>query len=311
MTANRIEKNLMQILSLKPDITAGPQPGREAEYGLSVHPLSASDEAEVWNFLSARPVHTVFIRGFIKENGLVNDLNRGKFYACRDAEGRLLGVALLGHITLIEAPTDAALRAFADHARGGPSIYMILGEQKKVEYFWGAYSSSGVEPRRERQQLLFVQECPPPVSEPFPELRLATTDDLRIVLPLYGELHCKESGVNPLEVDPEGFSRRWLRRIEQEQVWVWIEGERLIFNADVMSSTPDCIYLEGIYVAPEMRGKGYGLRCMSQLSRTLLARARSLCLLSDDQDLSANKFYRKAGYELAGCYKTIFLSWQN
>ena len=146
---------------------------------------------------------------------------------------------------------------------------------------------------------------------PTPELRLATSDDLDILLPLYGELHSKESGVNPLEVDPEGFGRRWLRRIEQKQVWVWIEGGDVIFNADVMCDTPDCIYLEGVYVAPDMRGNGLGLRCMSQLSQTLLARARSLCLLSDVENLAANRFYRKAGFETAGCYKSIFLSWKN
>jgi hypothetical protein len=188
---------------------------------------------------------------------------------------------------------------------------MILGEQQKVESFWDAYAAAGDEPRRQRRQLLFVQRCSPPIFEPVPRLRLATSEDLHVLLPLYGEMHDQESGVNPLKVDPEGFSRRWLRRIEQEQAWVWVEGERLIFNADVMCDTPDCIYLEGIYVAPELRGRGYGLRCMSQLSHTLLARTKSLCLLSDDENISANRFYRKAGYDVAGGYKTIFISWTN
>lgn len=292
-------------------MTAGLRSGPDAEALLSVQPLDNDDEMEVSDFLSARPVHTVFIKGFIRENGLVNDLNRGKFYACRDGEGRLLGVALLGHITLIETQADAALRALANYARGGPSIYMILGEQQKVECFWDSYSEGGDEPRQQRRELLFVQRCPPPILEPVPELRLATPDDLNTLLPFYGKMHSQESGVNPLEVDPTGFTQRWLRRIEQKQVWVWIEGEKLIFNADVMCDTRDCVYLEGIYVAPEARGKGYGRRCMSQLSHTLLARAKSLCLLSDDNNLQANAFYQKAGYEMAGYYKTIFLSWMN
>src|SRR5215213_409750 len=271
----------MQTISLGTDMTAGPQPGRETETGLSVHPLSAGDEAEVWEFLSARPIHTVFIKGLIKENGLVNDLNRGKFYACRDSEGRLLGVALLGHITLIETHFDAVLRAFANYARGAQPIYMILGEQEKAECFWDSYSASADGTCKQHRELLFVQHCPPPLSEPLPDLRLATPDDLHILLPFYGEMHCRESGVNPLEVDPEGFRQRWLRRIEQGHAWVWIEGENLMFNADILRDTPDCIYLEGIHVAPEIRGKGHGLRCMSQLSHILLARARSLCLLCD------------------------------
>ncbi|HKQ04400.1 MAG TPA: GNAT family N-acetyltransferase [Blastocatellia bacterium] len=301
----------MQSLFAKPNMVAGLQPGLATANALSVRALSASDEAEVWDFLSARPIHTVFMKGFIKQNGLVSDFNRGKFYGCRDMEGRLLGVALLGHITLIETRIDAALRAFANYARGGPSIYMILGEQEKVECFWDSYSAGAVEPRQQRRELLFVQEYPPPIFEPLPELRVATPDDLRILLPIYGQMHSQESGVNPLEVDPQGFSERWLRRIEQKQAWVWIKGEKLIFNADIMCDTPDCTYLEGIYVAPNMRGKGYGLRCMSHLSHMLLARARSLCLLCDDQNSAATNFFQKAGYDTAGYYKTIFLSWKS
>jgi predicted GNAT family acetyltransferase len=287
------------------------QPVWERENGVRVHLLFPEDETEVLDFLAGRPIHTVFIKGFIKENGLVNDFNRGRFYACRDAEGRLMGVALLGHVTLIETEIDTALRAFAEYARGVPSIYMVLGEQQKVESFWESYAAPGDEPRLRRRQLLFVQQRPPKMFESVAELRLATPDDLHILLPVYGEMHREESGVNPFEVDPEGFEQRWLRRIEKKQVWVWINGESLIFNADIMCDTRDCIYLEGIYVAPEMRRQGHGLRCMSQLSHTLLASGKSLCLLSDDRNLVADKFFRKAGYEMAGHYNTLFLSWKN
>src|SRR5688500_475042 len=79
---------------------------------VTVHPLTDEHKAEVLDFLSARPLHTVFLAGFIRDNGLVSLLNRGTFYAARGREGRLEGVALIGHATLIEARTDAALEAF-------------------------------------------------------------------------------------------------------------------------------------------------------------------------------------------------------
>ena len=290
------------------DVGAGLDSARETEAPLSVHELTQSDEVEVLDFLSPRPIHAVFIKGFIKENGLVNELNRGKFYGSRNSAGQLQGVALLGHITLIEARSDAATEAFARHARG-QSVYMILGEQQTVEFFWGFYRTNEDQPHQQQREILFVQHCPPPLLEQIPQIRLATSDDLNLLLPIYGKMHREEGGVNPLDVDPEGFSRRWMRRIGQKQVWVWIEGDKLIFNVDVMCDTPDCVYLEGIYVAPEMRGKGYGLKCMSQLSHTLRARTRSLCLLSRDDNLSAIEFYRKAGFEMAGYYKTIFMPW--
>jgi predicted GNAT family acetyltransferase len=116
-----------------------------------------------------------------------------------------------------------------------------------------------------------------------------------------------ESGLNPLEHDAEGFRLRTARRIEQGRVWVWIEGERLIFKVDIMSETSEMIYLEGVYVHPEERGKGYGLRCMSQMARHLLSRTGTLCLLVNEQNKDAQRFFFKAGYKLRSCYDTIFL----
>ncbi len=145
----------------------------------------------------------------------------------------------------------------------------------------------------------------------MPDLRLATVDDLEIVLPVNAYMVMAETGVNPMEADPAGFRRRWNRRIEQKRVWVWVKDDRLIFNADVMLETPDCIYLEGVYVSPEERGKGYGRRGLSQLSRHLMAQTKSLCLLVNEENVMAQNFYEKAGFRPTACYDTIFLHRQN
>src|SRR5215210_5465362 len=75
--------------------------------------LREEDRLEVLAFLAERPLHTVCLIGFIRDNGLVSPLNRGTFYGCRNSEGRLEGVALIGHATLIEARTRRASREFA------------------------------------------------------------------------------------------------------------------------------------------------------------------------------------------------------
>src|SRR5437773_1097318 len=79
----------------------------------TISELSTADEAEVFEFLSARMIHTVFMASLIRDNGLVSPHNRGSFYACRDRYGRLEGVALLGHATVVEARTEDALASFA------------------------------------------------------------------------------------------------------------------------------------------------------------------------------------------------------
>ena len=117
----------------------------------------------------------------------------------------------------------------------------------------------------------------------------------------------QESGINPLNADLAGFSSRCSRRIEQGRVWVWMEDGRLIFKADVISDTPEVIYMEGIYINPEVRSKGYGARCMSQLARVLLQRTDAISILVNQESQRALSFFDRIGFKLRSYYDTIFL----
>jgi predicted GNAT family acetyltransferase len=278
---------------------------------LTVTPLDGGHRQEVLDFLAERPLHTVIMSSFVRDNGLESPLNRGTFYACRDGEGRLEGVALIGHATLVEARTEEALAAFARLTRESQSGHVILGESERVGRFWDYYATGDESPRLLCREMLLEQRWPVAVREEVKGLRLATADDLELVMPVQAEMAHEESGVNPLERDPEGFRRRCARRIEMGRVWVWVEDGRLIFKAEIISETPEVIYVEGIWVNPSERGKGYGLRCMSQLGRELLARAGSISMLVNERNSKALSLYRRAGYKLRGCYDTIYLQPRN
>lgn len=273
-------------------------------------PLAVEKEAEVLAFLAERPIHTFGMAGFIRANGLVSPHNRGTFYACRNEEGQLEGVALIGHFILFETRTDAAIEAFAKLAQDRRDVHMLLGEQGKVETFWSYYADGGQAPRLYCRELLFEQRRPVEAKQPVPGLRLATINDLDLIVPAHAQTAFDESGIDPLEVDAEGFRQRCARRIEQGRSWVWVEDGRLMFKAEVVSDTPETIYLEGVWVDPQERGKGIGTRCMSQLSRSFLMRTSSVCLLVNEKFESAQGFYQKAGYKFISYYDTIFLSQQ-
>lgn len=280
----------------------------EGEHALL--PLKETEEAEVLEFLAARPIHTVFMSGFIRDNGIVSPLNRGTFYGYRDADGRLEGVALIGHAILIEARSEKSLSAFAQLAEEDGSPQIIMGEEAKIERFWEHYSASGRSPRLICRDLLMEQRWPVENFADVLELRPATLEDLGHVMTAHAAQAFEEIGVNPLESDPVGFRMRTARRIEQGRIWVLIEDGRLIFKADIVCDTPDVIYLEGVYVNPQERGKGYGTRCLMKMGRVLLARSVSISLLVNERNEAALSLYRKAGYQLRSYYNSIFLQEQ-
>jgi len=270
--------------------------------------LTAKDEFEVLTFLSQRPIHTVTMKSLIRDNGLVSPLNRGKFYGCRDVNGHLEGVALVGHATLMETVSDRALHALAQIARECPYTHMIMGEQERITDFWANYSEAGYNPRLACRELLLELQIPGRRNQPSTGLRQATEDELDLVMEIQAQLAFDESGVDPIKADPRGFRRRCLRRIRQGRTWVLFHNDSLVFKADVISETREVVYLEGIWVAPNKRNDGLGARCMSELSAKLLSSAKSLCLLTNELNTSALAFYRKCGFMFRATYETIFLS---
>lgn len=272
-----------------------------------IQPLTDAHYGEVLTFLAARSVDTIFMSGLVRDNGIVSDFNRGTFYGCRNAEGQLEGIALIGHATLVEARSEGALAAFARLARDARA-HVIVGDQEKVELFWTHYEQGGQKPLRICRELFLEQRWPIETLTEAAALRLATMNDLEALSAVNARMACDESGVNPLETDAEGFRARLMRRIELGRVWVWTADDgRLLFKVDIMAEVPGCIYLEGVYVHQDERGRGYGRRAVSQLGRLLLARTETLCLLVNEQNKDAQVFFFKAGYKLRACYDTIFL----
>ena len=272
-----------------------------------VERLADGDEAQVLQFLAQRPIHTVTMTSLINDNGIVSPFNRGTFYGCRDLNGRLEGVALVGHATMMETVSDRALAALAQVARECHTTHLIMGEKERVADFWSYYAEAGRRQRLACREWLYELSSPVEVREPVAALRPAKASELELVMPIQAELAFVESGVNPLHVDPDGFRGRCLRRIEQGRTWVIVEGGELIFKADVISKTPDVIYLEGVWLREESRHKNLGTRFMSELLRRLLEDAKSICLLVNETNKSAQGFYRKCGFHFRATYETIFL----
>jgi uncharacterized protein len=275
------------------------------------HRLTDADRSEVLGFLKERPLHTAIMSGFIRDNGIENPLNRGTFHACRNEEGHLEGVALIGHAMFLDPRTDEAIRLFAQLAQECKTTHMIMGEQQVIQAFWNYYCARGQRARLFSRELLLELTLPVKVLAPVPNLRRATVDDLALVAPVHAALACGESGVNPLEIDPDGFRLRCRRRIERGRVWILVENGRLIFKADVISDTPEVNYVEGVYVDPAERRRGIASRCVTQMSFALSSRTKAISVLVNEEYGAALSFFQKVGFVPRAQYDTIFLDEKN
>ncbi len=274
----------------------------------TVRVLTPEDTKEVQAFLSVRPVHTVVMSSFIVDNGIKSDLNRGKFYSYRNSAGELDGVALIGHTTLVEARSDEALKALAFVARSAETpIHLVMSNGNDAERFW-KYLTGGVnQPRLTCVEALFEITFPFAVQQCEWKIENAKMSHLIQVAVAQAEVAFIECGVDPMDTDRVGFLKRVARRIKQDRVFVVLDGDTLVFKADIIAETDDVIYLEGVYVAPEYRGRGIGSKCLSSLSLDLLSRVEHICMLSNVEFEGAHKSFQKAGFRNTDQCTTLFV----
>lgn len=296
MSTSLLQREFDGRLTVGPKLIAG-----------SLMKLTGDHEAETLKFLAVRPIHTVFMASLIADNGVASPSNRGAFYGCRNREGSLEGVALIGHATIIETENQECIETFAHFARRYSPTHLIRGEPEKVESFWNYYSEDEHDARLICREFLLSRQAITKDADVVPGLRQATLADLEMIVTVNASLALKESGTNPLEKDCTGFRERSARRIRQGRSWVLVENDQLIFKTDVVAQTPQAAYIEGVYVDPEKRGKGYGFRCLSQLTQHLLSRVGSICLTVNEKFPEALSFYERAGFNIASRYDTIYL----
>jgi hypothetical protein len=287
------------------ELTSSPRPNQLQPEG--VQRLTDGDAPEVLDFLSRRPLNTFIMASFIRENGIASPAHRGEFYAYRNAFGALEGVALIGHLILIETRSDVAIQAFAKLAQASCAAQTVLGEWTRVGQFLDCYSHGTPAPRLLNRQLLMERNQPISLPEQVRGLRVATIADLDLVVPVHAQLALEESGVNPLETDAVGFRQRCAQRIEKGRVWVVTQDNRLQFKADVVAETPEVIYLEGVYVGNNERSQGFGAHCLAQMTNQLLAQSGSVCLFANLRNHAAQKCYGTAGYTFREYYDSLYL----
>lgn len=283
------------VLTLAPDMSR-------------VSQLRADDTAEVQAFLSVRPVHTVVMSSFIVDNGMESDLNRGKFFGYRNAAGKLEGVALIGHSTLVEARTADALNALAFCARRAETpVHLIMSSGNDAERFHLQMTGGMAEPRLKCTEALFEVSFPFAVQKCEWNIENADMSQLEQVAEAQAEIAFIECGVDPMLKDREGFLKRVARRIEQGRVFTVYSDGKLIFKADIIAETAETIYLEGVYVHPDHRGAGLGSRCLAALTQQLLSRVENICMLSNVDFKGAHTSFEKAGYRRSDQCVTLFV----
>ncbi|HEY0078330.1 MAG TPA: GNAT family N-acetyltransferase [Pyrinomonadaceae bacterium] len=286
---------------LKRDDSAHLQRGK-----MEVRRFIDGDEPQVLEFLNHQPLKNLQMIGFILDNGLQSPLNRGTFYGCL-IDGRLRGIALVGHCVLLGGDRSS-VPVFARLGRmlHRQEVRLLLGEERVVEEFDQIYAGSQRKVERAETHLLFAANQIRRGAQRLASLRQAEAAEVDDVVRVHAQSCLESSGKDGFSADPEGFSHRVLSRIVLGRTWILRdEANRITFKTDVAAETDKAAYLEAVWTAPDLRGRGIGTAALRDLCQRLLHHRKFVSLFADAQDERATSFYKRVGFEMLAPYRLI------
>jgi hypothetical protein len=158
---------------------------------------------------------------------------------------------------------------------------------------------------RSRQHLMATGR--PSFRASHPGLQVLGLEHLDLLLPAAVAMFTEEVGISPVAVGGSASYRaRLAELIRSGRALAVLSGGRVAFKAEIGSVTPEACQVQGVWVAPDLRGQGLGTAGMAAVVDHALAHvAPIVSLYVNDYNLAAVATYRAVGMRTAGTFATV------
>jgi uncharacterized protein len=282
--------------------TGGDDRAREAASPprFQVRPIGRSDESLALGALDRNPVRDVFIASRILHDGALTALGPSPLWGAF-SDDELRGLLHVGPNLVPATDDQAACEALAAAAGGLYPTRMVVGERTTVELLWSLIGGGYPAPREvRRRQFVYAVDPDRLVRDPHDgapgHARLAERSDEDRVLQLSAAMYTEEMGENPMARDPDGYRRRVRMLIARGWTYVYESGGRLQFKMDVGCASNHTAQIQGVYVPPDLRGRGVGTAAMAACCDLALDRHPNLSLYVNDFNTPAVALYERIGF---------------
>jgi ribosomal protein S18 acetylase RimI-like enzyme len=282
--------------------TGGDDRAREAARPprFQVRPIGRNDRSLALAALDRNPVRDVFIASRILHDGALTALGPSPLWGAFSG-GELRGLLHVGPNLVPATDDQAACEALAAAAGGLYPTRMVVGERTTVELLWSLIGGSYAAPREvRRRQFVYAVDPDRLVRDRHGgapgHARLAERSDEDRVLKLSAAMYTEEMGENPMARDPDGYRRRVRMLIARGWTYVYESGGRLQFKMDVGCASHRTAQIQGVYVPPDLRGRGVGSAAMAACCDLALDRHPNLSLYVNDFNTPAVALYERIGF---------------
>ncbi|MFB8139542.1 GNAT family N-acetyltransferase [Streptomyces parvus] len=270
--------------------------------------LEPSDLGAALAILESEPVANAFVTSRVQVAGLDPWRLGGEMWGWY-ADGRLRSLCYSGANLVPICAGPEAVRAFADRARrAGRRCSSIVGPAEPTAQLWRLLEPSWGPAREVRaNQPLMVTESPAADVTPDPLVRRIRKDEVEVLMPACVAMFTEEVGISPLAGDGGLlYQARVAELITTGRSFARIDDGKVVFKAEIGAATPQACQIQGVWVAPEHRGKGLSETGMAAVLRYALADvAPVVSLYVNDYNTPARKAYHRVGFREVGAFMSV------
>jgi len=269
--------------------------------------LDDRDQDAALGLCAVDPVANVFVESRIRAFGLDPGRLGAQVWGLEQG-GRLASLCYAGANLVPVQASPQAVAAFAERAlRQGRRCSSIVGASAAVGELWGLLRPYWGPARDVRAaQPLMAIDGPSPVDAD-PAVRRVRLDEIDTLLPASIAMFTEEVGISPLTGDGgASYRARVAELVRSGRAFARIEDGQVIFKAEVGAATPRACQVQGVWVHPDLRGRGLaapGMAAVVRLARASISPVVSLYV--NDFNAPARATYLRAGFREVGEFTSV------
>ncbi|MER6999447.1 GNAT family N-acetyltransferase [Streptomyces sp. NPDC000410] len=270
--------------------------------------LDPGDLGAALALLESEPVANAFVTSRVQVAGLDPWRLGGEMWGWYE-DGRLRSLCYSGANLVPICATPEAVRAFAERARRtGRRCSSIVGPAESTALLWQLLEPSWGPARDIRaHQPLMVTESMPTHIDPDPSVRRVRKDEMDVIMPACVAMFTEEVGVSPLAGDGGLlYQARVAELVGAGRSFARVDDGTVVFKAEIGAATPHACQIQGVWVAPEYRGRGLSETGMAAVIRYALADvAPVVSLYVNDYNTAARAAYHRVGFREVGAFMSV------
>lgn len=202
------------------------------------------------------------------------------------------------------------MRAFADRARrAGRRCSSIVGPTEATTRLWRLLEPHWGPARevRTRQPLMVTDRMPADIA-PDPHVRRIRKDEMDTIMPACVAMFTEEVGVSPMAGDGGLlYQARVAELVGSGRSFARLDDRgKVVFKAEIGAATAQACQIQGVWVAPEYRGRGLAAPGMAAILRYALADVAPVAsLYVNDFNTAARRTYTKVGFQEVGAFTSV------